>query len=120
LTDVPAHVWATVEIRHANHGWHHGLIAHLVAVSPRELGVRRDWRGAFFCWKLQGKTAGASVDRKLSNAKFRSVPAALEWAEKSKFTRNLVVIREWRDARTFYFEGPAGADAAAAGTSNEG
>jgi hypothetical protein len=36
------------------------------------------------------------------------MPAALEWAEKSKFTRNLLVIREWKDARTFYFEGPAG------------
>jgi hypothetical protein len=98
MTEVPAHVWATVEIKHANHGWHHGLIAHLVSS-----------RGFWF-WKLQGETsAGISVDRALGRARFRSVPTALEWAEKSKFTRNLVVLREWKDARSFYFEGPAGA-----------
>ena len=72
--------------------------------------MRKDWRGAFFCWKLQGKTAGTKIDRVLANAKFRSVPMALEWVAKhNKFTRNLVVIREWRDARDFYFEGPADA-----------
>jgi hypothetical protein len=97
MTDAPAHVWATVEIRHANHGWHHGLVAHLVAVSPRELGVRKDWRGAFFCWRLQGETAGAKIDRGLANAKFRSVPMAREWAEKSKFARSTAARYAKRD-----------------------
>jgi hypothetical protein len=92
----PPHVWAVVEIRHANHGWHPGLTAHLISS-----------RGFWF-WKLQGKTAGISVDRALKKTRFRSVPTPLEWAEKSKFTRNLTVIREWQDGRTFYFEGPAG------------
>jgi hypothetical protein len=86
----PAHVWATVEIKHTNHGWHDGLIAHLESSH------------GFWCWKLQAKTAGISVDRALSKARFRSVPTALEWAERSKFARNLKVLREWKDDRAFY------------------
>jgi hypothetical protein len=40
--------------------------------------------------------SGRSVDRALTNARFRSVPTALEWAEHSKFMRDVESLREWR------------------------
>ncbi len=80
---------------------------------PTTVGIRA-WLRTLFRLVDSGpgnynaRPPGISVDRALGRARFRSVPTALEWAEKSKFTRNLKVLREWKDARTFYFEGPAG------------
>jgi hypothetical protein len=95
------HVWATVEIRHAGHGWPAALKAWLISDQL----TRRDPCGSVFRWVLQGETAGISVDRALGSAVFRSVPTALWWIGKVKFARNVKMLREWKDAREFYFEG---------------
>lgn len=82
---IPNHVWAVADVKHANHGWHPGLTAWLTHSHGH-------WR-----WKLQGKTAGISVDRALLSARFVSVPTALRWAEQSKFMRHVELLREWHE-----------------------
>lgn len=79
------HAWAVAEVKHANHGWHDGLTALLIC------------NHGFWKWRLQGLTAGVSVDRALQGAKFRSVPTAIEWAKKSRFLRNIDQVRVWHD-----------------------
>lgn len=82
---IPNHVWAVADVRHANHGWHPSLTAWLIHSHGH-------WK-----WKLQGETAGISVDRALRGSMFAAVPTALEWAQKSKFMRNVEQLREWHD-----------------------
>ena len=77
--------WAVAKVKHADQGWHPGLTALLV------------YNHGFWQWKLDGKTAGVSVDRALTNTRFRSVPTALEWAERSKFMREVESLREWHE-----------------------